>query len=285
MAGPWIDRVNATAGTGKDIPRKVVGIKGVHILVRLPEECRGFGIMGTNRHKEGITAMPWGDLHYLGPTETVYEGDLDDVRPLEEDIDFILDETNHFMPGIALTRADVLQAWAGVRPINYDPALPKGRRMPFSVFQDLGKDGLENVLTTTWAAIMFHRSAAEEVVAAVRTRLKPGSPARTPDYAARSFPDNRNSPAVVPHNPQVKMADLRHAAESEHAVGLVDLMFRRTQLGWTGSIPPESVEAAADHVAGALGWDAERRAREVETFNRYYEAYHRQDGQREWSGG
>lgn len=285
MAGPWIDHVNRTVRGKSATARKVVAIKGVHILVRLPKECRGHGIMGANRHKEAITCMPWGDLHYVGPTETVYDGDLDDVRPLEEDIAFLLDEINHLMPGIALKRPDVLQAWAGIRPISYDAALPKGRRMPFSVFQDLGPDGLANVLTVTWAAIMFHRSAAREVVAAVKARLKPSRSEQAPSYAARDFPENQNSPPVVLHNPEVKLADLRHCAEHEHPASLVDILYRRTKLGWTGSIPEEAVEAAANAVASPLGWDKVRQAQEVAAFHAYVDAYHQADVRREWQGG
>lgn len=285
MAGPWIDKLNGTVRGKPDTARKVVAIKGVHILVKLPQECRGHGIMGTNRHKEAITCMPWGDLHYVGPTETVYDGDLDDVRPLEADITFLLDEINHLMPGIALGRRDVLQSWAGIRPISFDAALPKGRRMPFSVFQDLGADGLENILTVTWAAIMFHRSAAREVVAAVKSRLKPSGREQAPSYAARRFPENQNSPPVVLHNPEVKLADLRYSAEREHPAGLVDLLYRRTRLGWTGSIPAEAVEAAAKAVAGSLGWDAVRQEKEIAAFHTYVEAYHQPDTRREWSGG
>jgi glycerol-3-phosphate dehydrogenase len=285
MAGPWIDNVNGAVRGKRETARKVVAIKGVHILVKLPPECRGHGIMGTNRHKEAITCMPWGDLHYVGPTETVYDGDLDDVRPLEEDITFLLDEINHLMPGIALKRQDVLQSWAGIRPISYDPTLPKGRRMPFSVFQDLGADGLQNILTVTWAAIMFHRSAARQVVAAVKSRLKPSRAEQTPSYAARRFPENQNSPPVVLHNPDVKLADLRHSAAHEHPAGLVDLLYRRTSLGWTGSIPAEAVEMAARAVAGPLGWNKERQEKEIAAFHAYVEAYHQPDARRDWSGG
>src|SRR5690606_28031931 len=132
--------------------------------------------------------------------------------PTEDEITFLLDEINYLMPGIALARDSVLQAWAGVRPINYDPALPKGRRMPFSLFQDLGKDGLPNVFTTTWAAIMFHRSAAREVLDAVRKVAKPSGPPRDISFAARKFPDNQNAPPLLPHFPEVKLSDLVHAA-------------------------------------------------------------------------
>ena len=281
MAGAWIDKVNSTAGA---TPRKIVAVKGVHVLVRLPEECRGHGFMGINREKEAITCMPWGDLHFVGPTETVYEGDVDDVRPLEEDIRFIIDEANYLLPGIGIRRTDVLQAWAGVRPITYDPELPKGRRMPFSVVQDLAPDGLPGVFTITWAAIMFHRSAAREIVEAVGRRLRPSGPAAPVSYMARRFPDNQNSRPVVDHYPGVKLADLRHAVEREHAEGLVDAIFRRTPLGWNTSVPPDAVRRAAVEIARPLGWDEKRTTEEIAAFTDYVARYHVDDGQRKWDG-
>lgn len=284
MAGPWIDRVNATIADGRALPRKVIGIKGSHFLVRLPPECRGHGIMGTNREGEAITCMPWGDLHYVGPTETVYEGSLDDVRPTEEEIRFLLDEVNHFMPGIKLARKDVLQAWAGVRPITYDPKFPKGRRIPFSVFQDLGEDGMPNAMTTTWAAIMFHRSAAREVVRSVRAKIAPSRTPQEPSFAARRFPDNQNSPPLLPHYPEVKLADLRQSAEHEQPQHLVDILFRRTAAGWNAAIPAEAVQRAAETVAPVLGWDADRQAEEVQAFIAYQARYHLQAGEGNWRG-
>lgn len=282
MAGPWIDKVNATVGDGRAVSRKVIGIKGSHILVRLPAQCQGHGIMGTNREGEAITCMPWGELHYVGPTETVYEGSLDDVQPTEEEIRFLLDEINHFMPGIDLVRMDVLQAWAGVRPITYDPEFPKGRRIPFSVFQDLREDGMPNAVTTTWAAIMFHRSAAREVVEAVRRKLAPSCEPKAASFAARRFPDNQNSPPLLPHYPEVKLADLRYSAEHEQPRHLVDILFRRTSAGWNAAIPPEAVRLAAETVAPVLGWDAEKQEQEIEAFIAYQARYHLQAGEGEW---
>ena len=274
MAGAWIDRVNGTSNGAARPSRMIVGVKGVHILVQLPEECRDQGFLGINRDKEGIAVFPWGEMHFVGPTETVYEGDIEDVRPLEEDVRYILDEINHLLPGIRLAQGDVRHAWAGVRPITYDADLPKGRRMPFSVLHDLGERGMPNVLSITWAAIMFHRDAARQVVDAVRPKLPPSLPARPMDFSARHFPENQNSPPLVHSRPEIKVADIAHAARSEQAISLVDALYRRTGLGWNTSIPSESVETAAQAMAGVLGWDQTRTEAEVAAFDAYVAQYH-----------
>src|SRR5262249_52393907 len=127
MAGIWIDRVAERAGIGAG-GRKVLGTKGVHIMVQLPPECAGTGIASLNRLNEGLYCVPWRGMHYFGPTETVYEGDVDAIRPEEDEIAFLIDEANHLLPGLGLRRRDVLFAWAGVRPLTWDPAQPNGKR-------------------------------------------------------------------------------------------------------------------------------------------------------------
>ncbi len=54
------------------------------------------------------------------------------------------------------------------------------------------------------------------------------------------------------------------AARSEMAVTLEDVLFRRTGLATLGDPGPAAIEAAADLMAQELGWDAERRRREID---------------------
>ena len=127
MAGIWIDDVNRTANP--KARRKVLGTKGCHIVVRLPDECRGYGIATLNSRQEPFYCIPWHDLHYFGPTETVYDGDRDRIQVTEDEIEWIISEANRLLPALKLTRAaDVISTWAGVRPLTYDVTVPAGRR-------------------------------------------------------------------------------------------------------------------------------------------------------------
>ena len=277
MGGPWIDKINETASGAGGAPRQVVGVKGVNVLVRLPPECRGHGIIAGNRHNEIMSCFPWGDLHFIGATETLYDGSLEDVRPEEEDVSFILDEMNHLFPAMDIKRTDVVQAWAGVRPITYDPDQEKGARLPFNVLRDLSDQGLPNVITITWAAIMLHRHAARKLVDLVRGKLSPSGPQRQISYAARKFPDHAASPKLI-DGIGVTLADLVHSAEREHPRKLVDLLYRRTGVGWHASISPDVAALAARTVAATLGWSEEDQQREVSEFIAYAERYHLQSG-------
>ncbi len=272
MAGIWIDRVNASVGGGGRARRKILGTKGIHIMIRLPPDCRDYGIATLNRENEGLYCVPWRGLHYFGPTETVYEGELDDIRPLEEEIAFLIAEANHLLPALALKRSDVLFAWAGVRPLTYDPALPKGKRS--RELHDLAADGMPGVLAMTAGPIMTHRSAGLEATAAVRRRLPPSGEPQALSYAARLYPENQNSPPLLDDWTQVKLADLRTAAEREHATSLADLLFRRTGAGWTASMAAAAAPRAAEAVADILGWDEARIAAEVVEYRTYVARNH-----------
>ena len=142
MAGTWIDRVNRMAKP--DVGRRITGTKGIHLMLRLPPECRSFGIFALNRVNEPMFIAPWRGLHYIGPTETLYEGDLDDVRATEDEIAWQIDEANHLLPGAGFKRSDVLFTWAGVRPLTYDPEQPAGARA--RLIHDMGEEGLPNML-------------------------------------------------------------------------------------------------------------------------------------------
>lgn len=270
MAGIWIDQVNGLAGATAG--RKICGTKGVHIAVRLPPECKYRGVMGHNREHEHLYCFPWRDLHYFGPTETLYDGDIDDIYATDDDIDWLLAEVNYLFPSINLKRGDILFSWAGVRPLTYDPRYPKGARD--RVVHDLGTEGMPNVLAMTAGPIMTHRSAGAELLAAVKGRIQPSGAARPISYAARRFPENQNSPPLLNHWTDAKLSDVKHVAETEYPVTLVDVI-RRVGAQWTATMAHEGAEAAARAAAPALGWDETRIAREVDAYHQYLARTHR----------
>jgi glycerol-3-phosphate dehydrogenase len=274
-AGIWIDRVNAAAKARAE--RKILGTKGVHVMVQLPPDCSPadgtqIGIATLNRLSEGLYCVPWRGMHYFGPTETVYEGDIDAIRPEEDEIEFLREEANHLLPGLNLKRSDILFAWAGVRPLTYDPALPKGKRS--REVHDLASEGMPGVFALTGGPIMTHRSAGAELAEIVGKRLAPSRPKQTLSYAARLFPENQNSPPLLEDYTAIKLADLTHAAEHEHAANLVDLLFRRVGAGWTRTMGGAAAERAARTVAGILGWDEARIAQEVADYHEHLRHQH-----------
>jgi len=270
MAGIWIDRVNALAGTGAK--RRINGTKGSHIMVRLPPDCAMYGVVTINRLDEPFYMIPWRGMHFFGPTETLYDGDPDDVRVTDDEIDFLIDEANHMLPALNLKREHVQYTWAGVRPLGDDPDFPKGKRS--REVHDLASEGMPGVYAMTAGPIMTHRSAGPELTKLVASRIKPSRPAQAPSYAARRFPDNQNAPPLLDDYTAIKLSDLKHAAQHEHPADLIDLMFRRVGAGWTQTMGYGAAEKAAEAVAAEMGWDQARVQEEVRKYRAYLEHFH-----------
>ena len=267
MAGIWIDRVNATGAPAAR--RRINGTKGTHIMVRLPPECAEYGIATINRADEPFYCIPWRGMHFFGPTETLYDGDPDDIRPLEDEIEWLIAEANHMLPALGLKRDHVIFSWSGVRPLGADPDFPKGKRS--REVHDLAGDGLPGVYAMTAGPIMTHRSAGPEMVDLVGRTVKPGRAARAPNYAARLFPENQNSPPLLDDFTSIKLSDLKAAAAGEHPASLIDLLFRRVGAGWTATMGYAAAETAARAVAGEMGWDEARVGQEVRAYRTFLE--------------
>jgi glycerol-3-phosphate dehydrogenase len=262
-AGMWIDRVNRLAGSSAR--RKITGTKGAHIMVRLPPECRALGIITEYRDGGPMYVYPWRDMHYVGPTDTLFTGDEDDLYATGEEIGFLIDEVNHLLPGLGLGRADICFTWAGVRPQTHDPNNAMGERG--RVVHDLAADGMPGAIALSAGNIMTHRRSGADLTAAVRGRIAPSGAPRALSYAAKPFPDDEASPALLNHWQGAKLTHLRHAAAHEHPTSLADLLFRRVGAGWTGTMAREGARKAAETVADIMGWDEARIDREVADYH------------------
>jgi glycerol-3-phosphate dehydrogenase len=271
LAGAWVDDVIASANPRPAVARKIVAVKGVYLLVKLPGRYRGLGLAGTNSIGDPLCCLPWSDLHYIGPTETPFTGALDDVRPEAADIDFLLAEMRGFVPGLAVDRSKILMAWAGVRPITAQDGYPKGKRLPFNVIHDLASEGLPNMLALSWGIVANHRSTARALAKAVSSKIPPSRPAQmrpgghiAPPGTGRRLQDDY--PATDD--------DVRFCVEQEHAKDLNGVLFSRTGLGWTGRMTAEAVHVAANAMAPLLSWSRSRTQGECDAFKARLQADH-----------
>jgi glycerol-3-phosphate dehydrogenase len=263
MAGIWIDDVNRTANP--KARRKVLGTKGCHIVVRLPDECRGYGIATLNSRQEPFYCIPWHDLHYFGPTETVYDGDRDRILVMEDEIEWIIAEANRLLPALKLTRADVISTWAGVRPLTYDVTVPSGRRS--REIHDLESEGLPDVFAMTAGPVMTHRSAGQELVGIVRERLAASGCQRERSYTPSPLRFKRDRLVSVDRLSPLQWAALAGHVEDEHATSLADVLFRRIGLAWRRQLTGEEIRLAANAIGTQLGWSQTQIDAEIEKFH------------------
>lgn len=262
MAGLWIDRVLKKASP--DAPRKSFGTKGSHIVVKLPDALRGVGVATINSQEEPFYCIPQGDLHYIGPTETVYDGDPDHIACDTDDLTFLIEETANLFPGFEITKNDVIRTWAGVRPLTYDENQPKGKRA--RELHDLTKDGMPGVFAMTAGPIMTHRDAGREVVRTLRQQIEPSRTAQPLSYTPHLPVENSNTARIVQANDAYHLEDVHNAVRQEHAQSLFDVLYRRTEIGWHHTFEPDELDRVADVMADELGWSPEQRAAEVTNF-------------------
>jgi len=71
------------------------------------------------------------------------------------------------------------------------------------------------------------------------------------------------------------LAELDWIVRNEQVVHLEDIVLRRTALAITGRLSDRDLDRIADTAANALGWDAERRARELDATRRCLTERHR----------
>lgn len=257
-SGLWVDKL--LAETKKPITQKALGTKGGHIVFKLPDEYRGQGITTVNSRNDPFYCMPWGDLHYIGPTETLYDDDLDNIRVNAEDLEFLLTETAALFPGFNLTLSDVISTWAGVRPLSFDPAHPMGNRS--RMLHDLGAEGLDGVYAMTAAPIMSHRDTGRLITARLREKIAPSGQATPLDYRPHMPIENANAMPIV-QGAEYTLADVCKAVRFEHARTLHGVLHARTGLALGRGLAPEEIERVADEMGRVLGWSEADRTEEI----------------------
>ncbi|MCO6478607.1 MAG: glycerol-3-phosphate dehydrogenase/oxidase [Phaeodactylibacter sp.] len=117
-AGPWVDKLRKKDHSLKG--KRLFLTKGVHIVVpreRFPARHSLYFDVPDGRM---MFAIPRQRATYIGTTDTPYEGDPDRIPINQEDVDYLLEATNHMFPGVNLSTDDVESSWAGLRPLIYE---------------------------------------------------------------------------------------------------------------------------------------------------------------------
>ena len=177
-AGPWIDRVcrrgkkngsEVTIGDGK----KNGSTKGSHIVVDpFP------GAPGSTLYVEAKSdgrpffIIPWLDKYLIGTTDIPYKQDIDNIKANDEEIDYLLRETNSVIPTAKLERDDVVFTYSGVRPLPNAEGKKPGSITRKHIIFDHRKEGVNNLFTLIGGKLTTYRNVGEEMVDAIFKRMK-----------------------------------------------------------------------------------------------------------------
>ncbi len=108
-----------------------------------------------------IFVLPWGDLSYIGTTDTDSAESPDDLSVTGHDIVYLLRSANARFPSARLSVEDVRATWAGLRPLllDRDQQVASSRSREHAIVTGSG-----GMLTVVGGKLTTYRSLAAEVV-------------------------------------------------------------------------------------------------------------------------
>jgi glycerol-3-phosphate dehydrogenase len=314
VAGPWVDGILAGAPQDRRPPRLIGGTKGSHLVVPpfpgAPNEAIYYE---ARRDGRAIFVIPWNDLYLIGTTDIHYPGDPDAVRTDDDEIDYLLAETNTLLPRTNLTEEDILYAYCGVRPLPFVPDGTEGAITRKHLIYNHAPR-LRGLLSIVGGKLTTHRSLAEEAVDEVCDQLGVRSACQTAwlplpgaagialnafvttfaatsglpsDVAARlvRIYGSRSTDvvAIAAQAPELREsfdsdtgaigAEIVFAVRNELASNLSDILLRRTMVGLGPRMGIGADRAAAAIGRNYLGWDDARAEREVADYRTFLERF------------
>jgi glycerol-3-phosphate dehydrogenase len=165
--GPWSDHLRTlddpqatpilrlTKGAHVSVPRRRLGNE--HAVTMLSQ------IDG-----RVMFVLPWGDLAYIGTTDTDADASPDELRATAADVTYLLRSANAAFPDAHLAANDVVSAWAGLRPLlREDHAHPSQVSREHRVLESP-----HGLISIVGGKLTTYRVMARDVVDRVAARLR-----------------------------------------------------------------------------------------------------------------
>ncbi len=250
-----------------DTPSPKVGVrptKGIHLI--LPQMNKDHAlILSAPQDNRIFFLIPWNGYSILGTTDSPYQGDLNKLEVLPEEMHYLLDALSHYFPHAPLDENAIISTFVGLRPL-VDHHLAKAN-LGREHYIEASSSGLVTVLGGKYTT---HRKMAEEAVDTAlgreerlrhpsvtknRTlhgggkcssleRLNGSLSQETLNHLIATYGSAASevlaiiheNPAeakqLCPHHPHL-LGEVTHAIENEHAQQLDDWFFRRTSIGYS----------------------------------------------------
>lgn len=302
--GPWTDRTRALEHA--PTTHHLRPTKGVHIVLRksdFPLSTAVFLRSPTDNRVVWPTPSLEDDVVYIGTTDTDYTGDLDDVRPDEQDIAYLLAVANHTIPDAHLTTEHVVGSWAGLRPLiapapgvsagntSREHAITTGPTGLIAISggkltsnRVMGKHLVDAALAAMgrkpWHASLAAStpiSGGSDPSASLVAAQSAGVPTELAQLWRRRY--GSNALAIIElweGDPRLRevigirnltRAEINYCVAEEMARSLTDLMARRTStFFWDAHGGLDTIDAVADEMAKLLAWSPGRRSDEIDRY-------------------
>ena len=300
--GVWADRLRPGELADEAEVPVIRPSRGTHIVLDAATLPLNAGAVIPAAGDRTIFVLPWLGHALVGTTDNDFDGDIESVRPADDDIGYLLDAVNSYFE-LELGRGDIGGAFAGVRPLisTGDPKKSVDISRKAELYEtSSGMITITGGKLTTWRRMA--KMTVDRIVerdgreAPCRTHeiplgmaVDPGELARVEGVAEEAYAHLAGRYGYTAHEvlgvaaergelaqpilagvPDL-LAEAVFAARREQARSLGDALLRRTRLGLLaarsllapGSGAPERVARA---VGRELGWDAAAIDAEVAAF-------------------
>jgi glycerol-3-phosphate dehydrogenase len=303
-AGPWVDAVNALVGQAGQPLLDLT--RGSHIVFEPARDPGAEAAFSTAKSDGRVFfAVPQDGLLLVGTTDDRYDGPPGEVRPTARDVEYLLAEAQELLPGLRLERGQIRYAYAGLRPLQRVSGGPEAAISRRHEVVDHGRrGGPVGLYSVVGGKLSTYREIAHEVVGRLgsegtRRRIRPargGPTANSQQPAARPGPALEEVRAVLPSGLPERTArrlwmygwaagdvlrlgssvlcehsgavvgEVVHAARSEMAATLSDVLMRRTGIAWAACRGRCCAQEAARLAGAELGWDEFERKAQLAAF-------------------
>lgn len=304
-AGPWVDAVLALCE--EKMPRFMGGTKGSHIVVGQFDGAPADAVyVEAGADGRPIFIVPWNGQYLIGTTDIRVDGDPADTRASDEEIRYLLEETNRVFPRAALAVGDIHFAYAGVRPLPFKKKGPESAITRRHIIKrHSGRSaGLFSVIG---GKLTTYRNLAEQVVDIVGKYLRvtledcdtrnlrlPGAVAfdasgELPEMLSGLSEAGRERihslyggrvqrlAMLIAEEPElgkpldpeatVLAAEVALAVREEFAVCLSDIVHRRLMIGLSADLGTRLTLDVASVAAAELDWSSEEAERQLGDLN------------------
>lgn len=174
VTGPWLPRLDALLPAHRE-HSLLAPTRGSHIAVAPFPGAPGHDsalYFEAASDARPVFVVPWNSLMLIGTTDLPFEGDPSAIRPLESEVDYLLNEVNRMLPAARLTRASVLYSYAGVRALPFEEAVAPGDLTRRHIYFDhQTRDGIAGLVTVLGGKLTTYRSLARDVIDKVARKL------------------------------------------------------------------------------------------------------------------
>ena len=170
-SGAWVDEVlnrgqrnRKPAAIGSS--PKIGPTKGSHIVVPAfpgaPEDTAFY--VEAKSDGRPFFMVPWLGMILIGTTDIRFNGDLNAIKASNDEIDYLIAETNAVIPSAQLTRSDVAFTYSGVRPLPYSEGKKPGSVTRSHVLYDHSPEQAQNLISLIGGKITTYRQVGVDVI-------------------------------------------------------------------------------------------------------------------------